>query len=50
MPIESLTYRGEAALRRALELRATLDTAVADDPEMRAVLDEVFDLIRLGIE
>ena len=47
VPVETLEYRGDAALQRALELREPLEKAVSDgDPD--AVLDELFDLIRLG--
>lgn len=47
VPVETLEYRGEAALQRALALREPLEKAVSDgDPG--AVLDELFDLIRLG--
>ncbi|HYE91695.1 MAG TPA: Hpt domain-containing protein [Terriglobales bacterium] len=50
VPIEDLTYRGEAALRRALELRADLERAVApDDRAARETLAELFDLVRLAM-
>lgn len=50
VPIERLLYRGDAALRRALELRPALEAALADQPDARAALDEVFDLIRSALE
>lgn len=46
--IESLEYRGEAALERALELRSAVEAAVGPDAPAGPVLDELFDLIRLG--
>lgn len=50
--METLEYRGEPALERALSLRGALEEAVdsgSDDSGQRtALLDEVFDLIRLG--
>ncbi|MFW6079271.1 MAG: hypothetical protein ACODAE_06605, partial [Gemmatimonadota bacterium] len=49
VPIEDLVYRGEAALRRALELRPALEAAVEGDPDARERLDELFDLIRLAL-
>ncbi|HEX6588922.1 MAG TPA: Hpt domain-containing protein [Longimicrobiales bacterium] len=49
VPIESLLYRGDAALRRAHELRAQLERAVpASDRAARESLDELFDLVRLA--
>ncbi|HSJ15583.1 MAG TPA: hypothetical protein VK939_14265 [Longimicrobiales bacterium] len=48
MPISDLEYRGAAALERALELRARIEAAVADDPDVRAAVEELFDLIRLA--
>lgn len=47
--IQNLVYTGEAALRRALDLRARLERAVENDPDALALVDEVFDLIRLGL-
>ncbi|HSL70801.1 MAG TPA: hypothetical protein VK864_11205 [Longimicrobiales bacterium] len=49
VPIERLTYQGERALRRALELRADLENFAGDNTDVREVVDEVFDLIRLGL-
>lgn len=49
VPIEQLCYSGERALRRALELRARVEQLAGDDPDAREAVDEVFDLIRLGI-
>lgn len=50
VPIEDLLYRGEAALRRALELRPALDRLVGADAAARETVDELFDLIRLGLK
>jgi chemotaxis protein histidine kinase CheA len=47
--IASLIYDGEAALRRALELRSRVERAVEHDPDALAAVDEVFDLIRLAL-
>lgn len=49
VPIEELLYRGEAALRRALELRPALERVIGDDTAARETVDELFDLIRLGL-
>jgi hypothetical protein len=48
--IQNLVYTGDAALRRALELRSRLEHAVEHDPDALALVDEVFDLIRLGLQ
>lgn len=48
MPIEALEYRGEAALERALALREALENAIVAEEPAGPVLDELFDLIRLG--
>jgi hypothetical protein len=50
VPVEELCYRGDAALRRALELQPLLAEALARDEEALEALAEVFDLIRLGLE
>jgi chemotaxis protein histidine kinase CheA len=47
--IQALQYNGEAALRRALELRSRVERAVEHDPDALAAIDEVFDLIRLAL-
>ena len=49
MPISQLEYSGHAALRRALTLRQGLEDASGDDPAARELLEELFDLIRLGL-
>jgi hypothetical protein len=49
VPIEQLQYSGEKALRRALELQAKLEEIAGSDSTARESVDEVFDLIRLGI-
>lgn len=48
VPIDTLEYRGSAALDRALELRAALETAIVQDQPAGPILDELFDLIRLA--
>lgn len=49
VPIESLCFRGSAALARALELKPDLHTAVAEGrPDALDLLEEVFDLVRLS--
>lgn len=46
--IVSLQYRGTEALRRALELRATVEAVAATNPDARDAVEELFDLIRLA--
>lgn len=48
--IDQLCYEGPAALRRALELRPRVEAALRDEPGANEVIDELFDLIRLGLE
>lgn len=48
--IEELEYRGEAALARALELRSVLEESMIEDEPAGPILDELFDLIRMGME
>lgn len=48
--IDELCYDGPTALRRALELRPRVEAALRDEPGAREVIDELFDLIRLGLE
>lgn len=47
--IEDLEYRGRPALERALELRPALEEAIAGDEPAQPILEEVFDLVRLGM-
>jgi hypothetical protein len=47
--IDELEYRGEAALARALDLRSALEDAILEDEPAGPILDELFDLIRLGM-
>ena len=47
--MEELEYRGPAALERALELRAAIEDAVVSQAPVGPLLDELFDLIRLGM-
>ncbi len=49
VPIEDLEYRGSAALHRAMDLRATLEDAIVGADPVGPILDELFDLIRLGM-
>jgi chemotaxis protein histidine kinase CheA len=49
VPIESLVYQREDALRRALQLHDVLARAHADDPAAREAVDEVFDLINIAL-
>lgn len=48
VPIESLLYRGPAALDRARSLRRTLRAAPPGSATAREVLDELFDLMDLA--
>ena len=47
-PIERFEYRGAAALERARTLRAPLEAAIEGGEPAGPILDELFDLIRLG--
>lgn len=47
--IEELEYRGRAALERAAELRDAIEDAVVSEAPVGPILDELFDLIRLGM-
>lgn len=47
--IEELEYTSEAALARALELRAPLEDGIVAEDTVGPILDEIFDLIRLGM-
>ena len=48
VPIETLEYEGHAALERALTLREPLEDAIMAGDPPGAILDELFDLVRLG--
>lgn len=48
VPIEALEYSGAAALARARALRGPLEAAIGSGDPTDAILDELFDLIRLG--
>lgn len=50
VPVEAIEYRGEAALDRALELRAPLERAIVSDEPAGPILEELFDLIHLGLK
>lgn len=45
-----LEHGGPAALRHAIELRPRLEQAIGDNAAAREIVDELFDLIRLGLE
>lgn len=45
---DSLEYRGAGALERALSLREALENAIVEERQTGPILDELFDLIRLG--
>ena len=47
--IEELEYRGSAALERALELRPALEDTIIAEAPVGPLLDELFDLIRMGM-
>lgn len=47
--IEELEYTSEAALARALELRTPLEDGIVAEETVGPILDEIFDLIRLGM-
>ena len=49
VPVQTLVYSGEGALRRVLQLRAELDTMGPNDPRLKPLLHEVFDLVELGL-
>ena len=50
VPIESLLYGGDRALKRILELKPDLDaSAGGDGARLTALLNEVFDLVELGL-
>jgi chemotaxis protein histidine kinase CheA len=48
VPIETLEYSGPEALARARTLREPLEDAIVAGDPPGAILDELFDLIRLG--
>lgn len=54
VPITSLCYSGKAALQRALTLRETVRRALAsgapDMADVTELIQEVFDLVKLGLE
>ena len=47
--IEELEYRGAAALERAMELRPALEDTIIAEAPVGPLLDELFDLIRMGM-
>ncbi len=49
VPVEAFFYAGARALRRALELRGTLEGATTADPAAREAVQELFDLIRMAL-
>ncbi len=48
VPVETLEYQGAAAIERALSLREALEDAIVADEPAGPILDELYDLIRLG--
>ena len=48
VPIERLEYRGPEALERAETLRLPLENALITGEAPGPIIDELFDLIRLG--
>jgi hypothetical protein len=50
IPIDDLEYRGAAALQRALDLRTALEDGIVSGDPVGPILDEIFDLIRLGMK
>lgn len=48
VPIETLEYRGRRALEQALSLREALEDTLVSGAPAGPILDELFDLIRLG--
>jgi chemotaxis protein histidine kinase CheA len=48
VPVEAVIYRGEAALRRALELREEIERTKGSEPAHSQALAELFDLIELA--
>lgn len=48
--IDALEYAGRSALERARELRTALEDAVVTDTPVGPILDELFDLIDLGMK
>jgi chemotaxis protein histidine kinase CheA len=49
VPIQQLLYTKDGALKRALELKPQLEQLAETNSDVRESLEEVFDLIRLGI-
>lgn len=49
VPIEELEYSASDALQRALELRTALEDGIVSGDPVGPLLDELFDLIRLGL-
>lgn len=48
VPIETLEYQGDSALAKAQELREPLESAIVSGDPPGAIIDELFELIRLG--
>jgi HPt (histidine-containing phosphotransfer) domain-containing protein len=49
VPIDEIEYSGSAALQRALDLRTALEDGIVSGDPVGPLLDELFDLIGLGI-
>jgi uncharacterized membrane protein len=47
--VAALCYDRDAALRRAIALRARVERAIGDDADARDAVDEIFDLLRIAL-
>jgi hypothetical protein len=50
VPIESLVYDADAALREALRMRDRVTSLAGASTPLSAALDELFGLVELGLE
>jgi hypothetical protein len=49
VPLHQLEHSGTDALQAALELRGPLEDGIVSGEPVGPILDEIFDLIRLGM-